>query len=388
MAGGDDTSKNKTEGESMDSNSSYYIHPSDYPKQMQVNDALNDGNYNDWAQEMENNLFAKNKIGFVDESIKKPEKESQTYMPWLRCDAMIKGWLTTAMEKEIRSSVKYANTAAEIWSDLKERFGKESAPRAYELKQTLSATIQGNISVSAYYTKLRSIWDEMESALPIPRCNYKGCSCDMGKKLVEHKEKEKLYEFLMGLNSEFSVIRTQILAMNPIPTLGKAYHLVTEDEKQRAITADKQPSTDAAAFKAFVPGRRENNSIQRRDKLPSRDVKRRDAVDHCTFCEKDGHIHDGCFKLIGYPEWWPGNRKREETKPKAACVKAGSCPILGKNIDDDWVIDSGSTEHITHNSHILQNMTRSRFEALMVIPNGDAISVEGRGECTLPGEQN
>uniref|UniRef100_A0A251UYU1 Putative GAG-pre-integrase domain, Gag-polypeptide of LTR copia-type n=1 Tax=Helianthus annuus TaxID=4232 RepID=A0A251UYU1_HELAN len=384
MARDEETNKRKTEGESLDSNSPYYIHPSDYPKQMQVNDALNDGNYNDWAQEMENFLFAKNKIGFVVGSIKKPEKGSQTYMPWMRCDAMIKGWLTTAMEKEIRSSVKYANTAAEIWSDLKERFGKESAPHAYELKQTLSATVQGDTSVSAYFTKLRSIWDEMQSAFPIPRCKCSGCSCDVGRKLVEHKESERLYEFLMGLNSDFSVIRTQILTMNPTPTLTNAYHLVAEDERQRAITSERRPSTDAVAFKAFVPGRRENNSSQRRDKPASKDVKH--AADHCTFCGKDGHTRDGCFKLIGFPEWWPGNRKREETKPKVACVETNSSPIPGKNDnEDDWVVDSGSTERITYNNHILQNRTQRPFETPVVIPSGDAIPVEGRGEYTLPG---
>ncbi|GKF37666.1 putative gag-pre-integrase domain, LTR copia-type gag-polypeptide, partial [Tanacetum coccineum] len=73
----------------------------------------------------------------------------------MRCDAMIKGWLTTSMEKEIRTSFKYANTAAEIWLDLHERFGKESAPRAYELKQAISNTQQDGLTVSVYYLKLR-----------------------------------------------------------------------------------------------------------------------------------------------------------------------------------------------------------------------------------------
>ncbi|GKE03897.1 secreted RxLR effector protein 161-like protein [Tanacetum coccineum] len=27
--------------------------------------------------------------------------------------------------------------------------------------------------------------------------------------------------------------------------------------------------------------------------------------EHCTFCGKDGHNEDGCFRLIGYPDWWP-----------------------------------------------------------------------------------
>ncbi|KAK6789645.1 hypothetical protein RDI58_013445 [Solanum bulbocastanum] len=83
---------------------------------------------------MKNFLFAKNKIQFVDGTLKKPGKTSPDYMSWMQCDAMIKGWLTTAMEKNIRASLKYLNTSFEIWSDLLERFGKESAPRAYELK--------------------------------------------------------------------------------------------------------------------------------------------------------------------------------------------------------------------------------------------------------------
>lgn len=186
---GDNETPNKTNN-NPDHNSPYYLHPSDYPRQLHVNDVLSDKNYADWVQEMENFLFAKNKIGFVDGTIKKPEKTAENYMAWMRCDAMIKGWLTTAMEKEIRSSVKYANTSAEIWTDLQERFGKESAPRAYELKNQIAATHQDGSSVSAYYTKLRSLWDEIQSVLPTPHCTCNKCTCGVGKRLVEHQEKE------------------------------------------------------------------------------------------------------------------------------------------------------------------------------------------------------
>lgn len=131
MAEDKDTNKPKTReasGGVIDHSSLYYLHPSDYPKQLHVNDILTDNNYLDWSQEMWNFLFAKNKFEFVDGTIEKLEKGRTNYMPWMRCDAMIKGWLTTAMEKNIRNSVKYASTASEIWSDLLERFSKESAP--------------------------------------------------------------------------------------------------------------------------------------------------------------------------------------------------------------------------------------------------------------------
>lgn len=178
----------------------------------------------------------------------------------MRCDAMVKGWLTTAMEKDIRASVKYANTAAEIWKDLNERFGKESAPRAYELKQTLNTTRQDGASVSAYYTKLKRIWDEINIVLQTPRCSCDGCKCEVGKRLVELKEKEHLYEFLLGLDNEFAVIRTQILAMKPTPTLSNAYHMVAEDEQQRSVTMGRKTTTEAAAFQVSQPNQMGNQS--------------------------------------------------------------------------------------------------------------------------------
>ncbi|GKC43676.1 retrovirus-related pol polyprotein from transposon TNT 1-94 [Tanacetum coccineum] len=389
MTGGDASAQKKNEGE-PDVNSPLYIHASDYPKQMHVNETLTDNNYSDWSQEMMNFLFAKNKVGFVDGSINKPGKDSSDYMPWMRCDAMVKGWLTTAMEKEIRISVKYANTASEIWADLKEQFGKESAPRAYELKQNILVTHQNGATISVYYPKLRSLWDEIESVLPMPTCSCNKCTCDVGKKLSGLREKERLYEFLMGLDDHFS----------------------------RAISADKKPVTEVAAFKASGPMRREGSQFQRRDKSIQKDAKRVEVVKHCTNYEKDGHSRDGCFELIGYPEWWSGNKKREETKPKAAFFEPGrSSPIPGltneqyesflkhfsemgssgkkanaskaymtgkANNDDDWVIDSGSTEHITHDASILENKTKSCFETPIIIPNGDAIPVEGKGEFRLP----
>ncbi|KAI3507425.1 hypothetical protein L1887_22411 [Cichorium endivia] len=404
--------------DAIDANSPYYIHPSDLPKQMHVNETLTDGNYSDWAKEMANFLFAKNKMGFVDGTIPKPEKTAENYMQWMRCDAMIIGWLTTAMDKDIRGSVKYANTSSEIWDDLKERFGKESAPRAYELKQSLSVTHQDGSSVSAYYTKLRGIWDEIQSVLPVPQCTCGNCSCNIGKRLSEFKERERLYEFLMGLDGDFSIIRTHVLSIKPTPTLGEAYRLASEEEQQRQITMAKRAQVEPAAFK--TQGWREGSfNSQRNNKGPSKDPKRNtgEEIDHCNHCGKDGHKREGCFKLIGYPEWWPGKTKVEKVKPKAAHIEselglAGltdaqyqalikhfnineqktegdqvrKANMAGKhNKTDDWVVDSGSTEHIVHKFESLENGARTTREAPVMIPNGDNIPVVAKGDCTLSG---
>ena len=96
-----DGSKKVEDVETIDVNSPLYVHPSEYPKQVQVNDMSNDNNYNKWKQEMVNFLVVKNKMGLVDGTIKKPESTSPLHSAWVRADAMIKGWLIAAMEKEI-----------------------------------------------------------------------------------------------------------------------------------------------------------------------------------------------------------------------------------------------------------------------------------------------
>ncbi|XP_028763325.1 uncharacterized protein LOC114721632 [Neltuma alba] len=134
---------------------------------------------------MSNALFAKNKIGFVDGTISMPAADSPTLHHWMRCNAMVKGWLKSAMNKELRSSVRYAMTAREIWIDLEERFGKGSAPRAYELRHAIAHMRQENQSVPTFFTKLKGYWDEIDSIAPWPKCTCGGCKCDLQKQLME-----------------------------------------------------------------------------------------------------------------------------------------------------------------------------------------------------------
>lgn len=113
----------------------------------------------------------------------------------------------------------------------------------------------------------------------------------------------------MGLDNEFTIIRKQILATNPIPSLGNAYHLVVEDKRQRAISAKNKPSMEVAAFKTNTSVKWENkNPSQCHDKQSQKEVKSSDALEHCSFCGKHGHTREVCFKGIGYPKWWPGNQ--------------------------------------------------------------------------------
>ncbi|GJT76329.1 hypothetical protein Tco_1043054 [Tanacetum coccineum] len=51
--------------------------------------------------------------------------------------------------------------------------------------------------------------------------------------------------------------------------------------------------------------------------------------EQCTFCGKDGHNEDGCFKVIGYPDWWPGKDRQGKQRPRTVRVEGELWPTLG-----------------------------------------------------------
>lgn len=62
----------------------------------------------------------------------------------------------------------------------------------------------------------------------------------------------------MGLDSShFGVVRSNILSMEPLPNLIKAYSMILREERQQTLTRSMEVKTtiEGAAFKASIYGR-------------------------------------------------------------------------------------------------------------------------------------
>nr|KYP38660.1 hypothetical protein KK1_040091 [Cajanus cajan] len=145
------------------------IHHSDSPSTILVTPLLKGDNYGSWSRAVTMALRAKNKLGFVDGSLPTPKKQDD--IPnWQRCNDLVASWILNSVSPEIRPSILYVETAAQIWIDLKDRFSQSNAPKIYQLKQSISALKQDGMSVSLYFTQLKSLWDELSSIAPISSC--------------------------------------------------------------------------------------------------------------------------------------------------------------------------------------------------------------------------
>lgn len=142
--------------------------------------------------------------------------------------------------------------------------------------------------------------------------------CGAVKKLDEHDKVQKVTQFLMGLNDNYTSIRGQILMMTPLPELSQVYALLIQEEKQRECSfmgsvADSTATTallaKSGSYKPYLkPGSVSSDSLT--GTSSNSGVKRipKKNLLFCNYCKGNNHVKENCFKLIGYPEWYKGNK--------------------------------------------------------------------------------
>ncbi|XP_022152756.1 uncharacterized protein LOC111020399 [Momordica charantia] len=224
----------------------YFLHHSDNTSLVLVSDPLTNENYTSWSRSMLIALTVKNKVGFVDGSIVRPTGD--LLHSWIICNNVVISWILNSLSKEISASILFSDSAREIWLDLKERFEKQNRPRIFQLRRDLSNLVQDQLSVSAYFTLLKTLWTELNSYSP--SCTFGRCSCGGVKEIIAFQQQEHVMCFLMGLNESFSQLRVQLLLMEPEPTINRVFSLVSQEAQQRAILTSTSPQTLPTALMA------------------------------------------------------------------------------------------------------------------------------------------
>lgn len=161
---------------------------------------------------------------------------------------------------------------------------------------------QGQSSVGVYFTKLKTIWEELSNYRPVCSCGK--CDCEGTKKMVDHYHMEYLMSFLMGLNDSFAQVRGQLLLIDPIPPINKVFALISQEEQQKSINISTGTS-DSMAF--YV-----KNDLKKTAGGQSYNKFQRKERPICTYCGYNGHTVDKCYKLHGYP---PGYKPKQKFGP-------------------------------------------------------------------------
>ncbi|XP_069142903.1 uncharacterized protein [Solanum lycopersicum] len=208
-------------------------------------------------------------MGLIDGTARKEMFGKEIWGQWERVNAIVLSWLMNSVSKSLLSGIAFASTAFDVWTDLKERFDRVDGSRTCSLHKDITSLQQGIVSVSVYYTKLKSLWDEFEA-------------------FVAHMNRQKLYQFLMGLNDSYHQARSQILMMDPLPSINYAYAMIVGDESQKAVVSGVN-SISAALESVALYSKASSSS--------------------------NGHNKEFCYKIVGYPPDFKSKRKVQGTSP-------------------------------------------------------------------------
>ncbi|KAL3344416.1 hypothetical protein AABB24_023717 [Solanum stoloniferum] len=327
-----------------DSHHPLYLQSSDTPGSSLVSLQLTGSeNYSLWSKSMKIGLLGKGKIGFVNGTSSKDKFPSSLHTLWEKCNAIVLSWIMIYVSRDLLSGIVYASSAQQVWIDLKERFDKVDGSRIFYLHKEIATLSKGISSISTYYSRLKELWMEFDSLMPVP-----GCTCTESQVYAVHFEYQRLMQFLLGLNESYNQCRSQIMMMDPAPSVNKAYSLVISEESQRILgkansVGDVSPQSsnlnEALAFfngnnthqsfsgsttrgsssggagsgsgiggsgSNFRPGAGSGSSIGGSNFRPR---KSSNSHLYCDYCNWKGHIRAQCYKLHGYLADWKGKRR-------------------------------------------------------------------------------
>ncbi|XP_022889397.1 uncharacterized protein LOC111404896 [Olea europaea var. sylvestris] len=145
-----------------DLTSPYFLTPAaDNPGDVLVPDLLTGENYAAWKRSMRMALNAKNKLVFVDGTLKRPPDANTTNL-WDRCSDMVLSWLLNSIDS--------------------------NHPRLYRLQRDLANLKQNVMSIATYYNTIKGIWDEINALT-----DANSCTCDARKKAEDTASTERLF---------------------------------------------------------------------------------------------------------------------------------------------------------------------------------------------------
>nr|XP_016490950.1 PREDICTED: uncharacterized protein LOC107810665 [Nicotiana tabacum] len=99
-----------------------------------------------------------------------PSPDSPDFKLWSICNDMVLSWLLNSLSKEIVGSIIYSRTT-------RDRFGQSNGVKLFHLQKDLNDLVQGSNDIAGYFTKVKRLWDELDTLNVNISCE---CDCTCG----------------------------------------------------------------------------------------------------------------------------------------------------------------------------------------------------------------
>ncbi|KAH0715981.1 hypothetical protein KY285_008848 [Solanum tuberosum] len=297
--------------------SPFYLHPSENASSSLLPAVFDGTGYRSWRRAVLRALSVKSKTKSINGKVM---RHDPSFQQWEMCDDMATSWILNSLSLDLHDSLHFKRS-----SDL----------------------VQGTLDITGYYTKMKKLWEEMNTVDIISQCNCV-CTCGGKTKLVKAEQDRRLIHFQMGLNEMHTVVRGNFFMMNTLPSMAQDFAILSQEEKQKEVKPHNYTALDSTSLNVFASS---NNVAGSKGPKTNFNSNRGNTGGYgnsntnvfrgnsstgrsslfCDFCKKTGHTKDRCYKLHGYPT----NSKFSKGKSSNSAANVCASEVDRNQCEDD-----------------------------------------------------
>ncbi|XP_057523601.1 uncharacterized protein LOC130803502 [Amaranthus tricolor] len=262
-----------------------------------ISEKLTHQNYTMWSRLMQLALSGRDRLNHIIAD--PPPQTDQEYSQWTRRDSVVISWIIESIHPDLVNQFIDFPIAKTLWKGIETVYSSGGdGLQIFDLTVKANKIEQRTDTLEKYYSNLITLWKEIDRRQPNPMK-------DPEDKVIYNQltQKNRLYQFLAGVNETFDKERRDLLLQDPLPTAEEAYAFIRREIMRRGIMK-KEPSSEvdsSGSGGVFAVRGRSKKSYRKNDDRSHL---------QCTHCGGMRHTKSECFKLVGYPDWWPDTRKK------------------------------------------------------------------------------
>ncbi|XP_077232082.1 uncharacterized protein LOC143866437 [Tasmannia lanceolata] len=350
---------------------------------------LNDNNYNNWSVRVQFYLLGQDLWDIVGGENTTPPTNADELKKWKIKAGKAMYILAVTIQDELLQHVKSAKTPKEAWDTLATLFARTNDAKLQRLEKELISSSQKDMIVSEYFTKIKSICEEISKLDP--------------KNAISETQIRRT--IIHGLRSEYNGIVTATRGWANEPTvtelesilanqeaLDKQIYIVSIRDDDKSMFSKRKGFKDKNAVRSRTGGDRKyqegwKNRPEEKGSQQGGAQQGRDTEDKihcrqnnkCYSCKKRGHFARDCWskRVEGNAATFTQNENDNEnewdfqaslavedpTELAASCIiepeeESALVTVSDKliNYDDDWIVDSECSNHMTGDMEKLTDM--------------------------------
>ncbi|KAH0642694.1 hypothetical protein KY289_033668 [Solanum tuberosum] len=339
---------------------------------------LNHQNYKTWMTCMTSYMECQDLWEVVNESKVKPgeEEPNGALRKWKIKAGKTLFTFKTTIEEDVLEHIRDAGTPKEAWDTLAALFSKKNDTRLQLLESELLSTAQNDMNIAQYFHKVKSICHEISELKPIAPIRE-----TRTKRIIIH-----------GLRSEYRNFVTAVQGWQIQPSLVEFENMfVGQEAMAKQMGGVSQKGEDETLYINKSRGNSKQDNVagtKINDDKEKKSSRRGELSSRGSFKELLGKKQEAIESNAAATSS-PKEKSEDDWVAKAFfAVEQDELALTvttSKQIDyeNDWIVDSGCSNHMTGDKEKLQNLTKYKGNREVVRADDTKLSITHIGKAVV-----